>query len=610
MESVARGAASGAEARRPAILAQADGRDAPLYRSLAERGYHLIGFPARTAAVLAAQGVPIEPIDFQGGVEPEARQRGVAAGTALLPRIDAALEEPGFGTFAGIGDARRLDEVRGVLRRLIRGQVAAAAVAVEAFERLADRADLRLLFLRGEGAHPAKAVLLGCRRRGIPSLHLDHGVPSALVTDTDVHCDVVAVYGEWVKEWYEQCGNPPGKIAVTGNPAWDGYRAIVGFTEVPAVKTSLGLDPERPLVIYATTLRGGRHAADFLYWDWPWQHFEQALRALRRVHDRRPLQLAIKIHPLEERPAVFQKYMRMAREAGVPSILLTGHADPRHLLACDLLLCVDSTMAIEAMMLDRPVVSLRFGDLFSHFIYSRDDATVIADDPERLDQTIEALLFDPATQATAAARRPRSLYRFNYLDDGRAGDRVLQLVEQMIDPARATPWLARGAPAPLTATLDAEARASVARQHLEQARKQLEAGRLDDAAYLLGRSRAFLDNPGEERFLAGYVAYQRGDADGALRAFQEAASADPRNANTHAALASVLHERGEHVGAEAAAARALALDPDHLDALVTLAESLLASGRSAGAASHAARAAALAPDDPQVTDLMRRLRNG
>jgi Tfp pilus assembly protein PilF/glycosyltransferase involved in cell wall biosynthesis len=595
--------------RRPAVLVQADLRDVRLYEQIVSRGYRLLGFPSTHAAGVAARGVPIEALDFQEGAEPRAAYHAEQVAAAMLPLVEEALAEPEFLRSLGIGDERVTSRLLQLLPGYVARLLPQAALAVEAFELLAEREDLRLLILRDEGSHPAKSLILAARRRGIPSLHLMHGVPAAFIVARQIHADTVAVYGESTREWYTRFGNPASKVAITGNPVWDGYREAAVLTDPRAVRVSLGLDPDRPVVMVATTLGGNLAATDLLYPDWPWQHVQAMVAALGEVHRRRPVQLVIKVHPGDRDPRSVPLYRQWAKAAGFVPVILTGWADARHLVASDLVVCIDfSNISLEAMLLDRPVVSVRLGDLAPFRYFTPEDGVLVAETPAAIREAIEAALFDPATQADLARRRMHSLYRFTYLNDGLAFDRLLQLVVTLLDPEEGARRLEQGAPAPLLATMSAAQRESVGRQHLQQAQRELEQGRLDTAAYLIERARPFLDAPGGAHFLQGCVALQRGQLDAALEAFQDAVAAEADNPAFYNGLASALHALGRVAEAEAALRRAVALDGDHVDAVVNLAELLLEQGRRAEACPLLERARALAPEDAQVLALWDALR--
>jgi Flp pilus assembly protein TadD len=420
------------------------------------------------------------------------------------------------------------------------------------------------------------------------------------------HADVAAVFGESARDFLRASDVPAERIAITGNMAWDGYRDVIALTEQRDAKRSLGLSPDLPLVVYASTLRPGSLAADYVYPDWPWQNLEATLDALQRIHGRRPLQLVLKLHPREQQPERLQRYARVAARYGFAPPILGGHADARHLFASDLVISAESTVGVEAMLVGRPALTLRLGDLYEDYLYREDDATLIVRCADEIEGSIERALFDPATQAALAARRPASVYCFNYLDDGRATERVAHLVEALLDPTEAARRLEHGAAAPLVAQMGPPQAESVGRQHLQQAQRALGDGRTGTAAVVAGKGAGYLAQPGPAHFLQGIAFYQDQRTAEALAAFERATAAEPANPDYLNGVAGALLDLGRAEAAEAAVRRALAAAPDHVDALINLGDILLRRGRAADAVAPLERAAALAPGEPQVLELLAR----
>lgn len=589
----------------PAVLVQADQRDLRIYEGLQRRGYRLIGFPVPFVHQLTAQGIAMQPADIADAPPQEVQRRARQLLNRVQDGVARELRSREFAKFVRRSPASA--PIREALQGNLRNRIFAGALGVEGFAHLVERENVRLVVVRDENAFPAKSLVQAARVAGIPSLHVMHGMPWAPAIDSHITSSRVAVYGPWTRDWYLRNGNDPDRIAVTGNVAWDGYRMAAGAVDASAIQSSLGLDPALPVVLFATTICGHNRAADFVYWDWPWQHFQATVQALGQLTRRRPIQFLIKLHPMDDRPGMLDRHVDLARSAGLHTTGLKGWADPRHLLATNAVICLDSTIAIEAMLLDRPVVNLRLGDLLPGFLYDHRDGMLQITRASEIADAVEAAISDSAVQASLAERRVESLYRYNYLNDGRAADRVLHTIDRLLSPAQAEAALCSGGVAALTDHPSAPELASVQEQHLAQARDELSSGRLAEAAYLADRAEQ-LGAGHSASYLLGFLAYQRGDVPSALTHFQTAAAGMPDNAEYHNALAGALHEAARSVEAEAAVRRALAIDPIHLDALANLGEILLAAGRNREALEVLRRASTLAPHDPLVQQLLQRAR--
>lgn len=144
---------------------------------------------------------------------------------------------------------------------------------------------------------------------------------------------------------------------------------------------------------------------------------------------------------------------------------------------------------------------------------------------------------------------------------------------------------------------------------LERAMKLIEENRLDSADVLLA---TLLDDPqaeGSMAYLRGVIAARKGEGDAAQAFFRIAIEADPRNADAHARLGSLLLD-GRPVSAAAAFAAALTLDRRYADWHTGLAKAFASIGLREFAKSNLADALSLAPDHHEASVLAKLLEAG
>lgn len=594
-----------ASLRPPAILVQVESRHRRLYEALIRRGFVLYGYPHQGASMLQAMGVPIAPVDLAAPFSAEGEVLARARAATLSQRIQRYARSGELAQHLPPESERELAAMQRALEVAIPQAAYKEAVVAGAFDAFASTVDLRLVLARDENSFPTHGIVLAARRRGISSINLMHGMPWAPTATARVRADVVAAYGEWVAEWYAQNGNPAERVAITGNPAWDHYTESAALSDPSEVRRSLGLDPHQPLIMCATTILGGDRPADYIYPGWHIQLFLEALRALGEINRRWPIQVLLKFHPADPRPDRNEIYFAAARQAGLSPVAVGEWVDVRHLAASDLVICADSTLGIEAMLVDRPVINLQLGQLLPCALFDDLDGVINVRHVQDLTGAIESALLDGETQKVLAERRRFSSYRYNYLNDDQAMERVLGLADMVLIGAD-QPIPAPDTLAPLIVRPAEDTRAAVGQQHLTRANRLLEAGRTLDAEYIAGRAVSFLDNPAPAEFLRGVALLQSGSLPESLARFDAAIIADPEDANLHNGRAGVLHELGRTLDAESSLRRALALHPDNLDSLANLGELLLMRDQRVEAAVHLERARTLAPDDPQVHDLLAR----
>jgi predicted glycosyltransferase len=99
------------------------------------------------------------------------------------------------------------------------------------------------------------------------------------------------------------------------------------------------------------------------------------------------------------------------------------------LYACDLLITKNSTTAVEAVALGKPVIVLNLDRTPDAVDYVAEGVAVGVYSQESLTETITSLLDD---DHVLASKRPDYIRRNIYRVDGQASERVAQLVKRII----------------------------------------------------------------------------------------------------------------------------------------------------------------------------------
>ena len=100
----------------------------------------------------------------------------------------------------------------------------------------------------------------------------------------------------------------------------------------------------------------------------------------------------------------------------------------------DILITVSSTVAIEAALLDKPIICINATDEDSAYTSSG-----IAIEVRKLEELIPAIknaLYNEEVRGKLADARKKFVYEYAYIQDGEASKRVADLITQMIDDAK------------------------------------------------------------------------------------------------------------------------------------------------------------------------------
>jgi CDP-glycerol glycerophosphotransferase (TagB/SpsB family) len=89
-----------------------------------------------------------------------------------------------------------------------------------------------------------------------------------------------------------------------------------------------------------------------------------------------------------------------------------------------------STVGLEAMLLDKPVIT--FDPIGTMNPYAETDAVIGVRKENDLVAAIKGALYDPEVRRKLSEARRKFVYEYAYLQDGKASQRVANLIEKMI----------------------------------------------------------------------------------------------------------------------------------------------------------------------------------
>jgi hypothetical protein len=292
-------------------------------------------------------------------------------------------------------------------------------------------------------------VVKEAKKRGMPVLCLVESWDNFICKGPlSVVPDRMAVWNRgMVSEASELHDFSSAKVDVVGVPQFDLYTDERTFLGRDQFFQTYGLDPEKKLITYAASTEG------FIP-DEP-DIFEMVYQALQNDKRGMPVQLILRLHPITS-PALRDEYFR--RFSGRPNLVVqrpgrvsTLHdgwdpswSDMVHLASTiyysDVVVNIASTMAIDAAVLDKPVVAVAFGvpgkrtrskffdDIFARSHYRKLAVTGglhLVQSPEELAGAIRSYLANPAMDAAGRARLREELC---FQLDGQAGARAASVV--------------------------------------------------------------------------------------------------------------------------------------------------------------------------------------
>jgi len=143
--------------------------------------------------------------------------------------------------------------------------------------------------------------------------------------------------------------------------------------------------------------------------------------------------LVIKPHPSDD-GAMF---VDLVRKFNSDAIVVHDHLYEL-LSACDLLITTWSTVGLEAMILDKPIVVINLMGRPDMTSYVEKSAAIAVNMPNTLSGIIGQILYDDDTIQRIKEGRNKYILDYTYRSDGKASERVAKLIQKMIDEKNKT----------------------------------------------------------------------------------------------------------------------------------------------------------------------------
>ncbi len=328
----------------------------------------------------------------------------------------------------GVDCSRRLE----ARRRLMAARLAPHAARLISISRtVLESIRPDVLLLAYETGPVGRAMTAAARMRGIPTIAVQHGRIHRLhhhyvqksPEEEDPRAarllpDVTAVYGEEVRQILLRYGGYPDEgVRVTGQPRTDVLvRGRESFRRRSFLE-QLGFSADKPLLFVAT------------------QNFprvEDRLRVLEillgRTSDLTGWQVLIKPHP-GETDGLVERYLK-----GVDATVVRVRSDVdlySSLSAADVVATGTSTVGIEALLFRKPVITV--GGLPQPLDLAERGAALEVNSPSEFVEALVRLERDREFAMALAARASEYVERHFHRLDGRASDRVVELIDELVE---------------------------------------------------------------------------------------------------------------------------------------------------------------------------------
>ncbi len=365
---------------------------------------------------LFKMGIPYLP--FEAAISWSKLLRSMALSVRLTAKIGREIQQDGYWQSLHNDTPLRM-LVKTVLTNLLETRLPKILLYLDLAEALHHALCPTLAIVSDETLPVLGRVALGAaQKQQIPTLTIQHG----LLLDDPMYygpsvADCFAVWGTFSHDFLVAHGCPPEKLALVGSTRFNSRDISLYPADLPAL---LNLPPETNIILF-TSQPGGRdvspqeNKATFVA-------LATAIAQLPKAH------LLVKPHPA-------QTDFELANwQQACPNVPVSIRRDlPLHpiMLGASLNVTVFSTTGLEALWLDRPLLTINLTDRPDLIPYAASGAAVAAYNAEDVLPALQ-LALDPIDQQKRAVARRKFVESYLGVQDGRALDRLVALIEEMV----------------------------------------------------------------------------------------------------------------------------------------------------------------------------------
>ena len=268
----------------------------------------------------------------------------------------------------------------------------------------------------------SKVISTLARKHHIPSLSIetvlvDNNALSSISYDADKIC----IYGDQGKKTLENFGFDKERIIVTGNPKYDYVKFADSRRARKILCSSLGVRSERKIIVIAMSRW---HKND-----------EKWISELIQFGNDSKYQIIIKLHSRYKiNPEMIKSEIKFINEnCKGQNYKFSYDASIRDIISgSDVLISDFSNVAIEAMLLDKPVINVNFlkKELTDLQNFHEFGAALYTEDYKTLENMVREILENNEFETKRIEGKKRIIKLFNHNNDGKATDRIFEVLQE------------------------------------------------------------------------------------------------------------------------------------------------------------------------------------
>lgn len=300
---------------------------------------------------------------------------------------------------------------------------------IDTFLGTHERNTIKSIILRNDLRELEKSMVLLARKLKIPTLVIQNGLLVDPNGHDTIHTDKVALWGKYTARWYEKLGNDPDSMVVVGDPFLDtlfSRRSKDSDTAKKEVLTkNLKFKENNSLVTLIGPGIGMFKLSSFTTDDIAGCMIRQVIKTIESIEG---VNLVIKMHP-NERAKTYEGFVKGKNRK---RIAIVDKVDLHTLIeASDLIITRESTVGLDAVILNKPLAVISFGKRQNLAPYVDYNVAIAAYKEEDVESVIKKGLYDTGVRSNMSIARENFVKDLLYKTDGKSTERVKQLIDAL-----------------------------------------------------------------------------------------------------------------------------------------------------------------------------------
>jgi len=274
-----------------------------------------------------------------------------------------------------------------------------------------------------------RSVFMCSRINHIPTLLIQFGSPigDAPVWMSPISADIMCVESKKEKQFLERISGNQGKIVHTGQPKFDLLRSrFINVEKSPLLKKYSINDKKKKVLLTSVPYIDEIESVDAILSITEYMRYLQCF--YKNIQQFPDIQFIIKPHP-NENPTIHQEMLRL-HDKNDNLLLMEQEVDTFELIyISDLLITTFSTSGLEAVVLNKPVITINLTGRPDPVDYAKQGVAIGVYEEKNLCSAIDNALYDQQTCKSLVKARER--YVRDYLLDEKSSERIGDIIECM-----------------------------------------------------------------------------------------------------------------------------------------------------------------------------------